>query len=107
MNPFDMNGMGGFLGGFQQKMADMKSRAENTVVEGQAAGGKVTVEVTCSYECVGIKIDPEVAKDVEILEDLVRAATNEALRKAREETKSAMGELASGLPIPPGLIPGL
>ena len=39
-----------------------------------------------------------------MLEDLMRAATNEALRKAREETKQAMGELAQGLPIPPGLL---
>ena len=107
MNPFDMNNMGAFLGGFQQRMADMKAHAEQTVVEGSAGGGKVNVKVTCSYECVGISIDPELAQDVEILEDLVRAATNEALRKAREETKSAMGELANGLPIPPGLIPGL
>jgi hypothetical protein len=107
MNPFDMNNMGSFLGGFQQRMAEMKSRAEETEVEGSAGGGKVRVKVTCSYECTGIHIDPAVAQDVDILEDLVRAATNEALRKAREETKSAMGELASGLPIPPGMIPGL
>jgi len=107
MNPFDLNNMGSFLGGFQQRMAEMKSKAEQTEVEGTAGGGKVRVRVTCSYECTGIDIDPAVATDVDILEDLVRAATNEALRKAREETKSAMGELASGLPIPPGLIPGL
>jgi nucleoid-associated protein EbfC len=107
MNPFDLNNMGSFLGGFQERMAEMKNRAENTEVEGSAGGGKVKVRVTCNYECTGIDIDPSLTEDVDILEDLVRAATNEALRQAREQTKSAMGELASGLPIPPGLIPGL
>jgi DNA-binding YbaB/EbfC family protein len=107
MNPFDSGNMGSFLGGFQQRMSDMKARAEATEVEGTAGGGKVKVRVTCNYECTGIDIDPSLTADVDILEDLIRAATNEALRRAREETKSAMGELASGLPIPPGLIPGL
>ncbi|MFT7519049.1 MAG: DNA-binding protein YbaB, partial [Kiritimatiellia bacterium] len=57
--------------------------------------------------CTDVKIAPEAYEDPELFEDLIRAATNEALRKAREETKKNMGELASGLPIPPGLIPGM
>ena len=72
MNPFDLNNMGSFLGGFQQRMAEMKSRAEQTEVEGTAGGGKVRVRVTCSYECTGIDIDPSLAEDVDILEDLMR-----------------------------------
>ena len=78
-----------------------------TVVEGSAAGGLVSVKVTCAYDCTEVKIAPEAAEDPEMLEDLVRAAMNEALRKARDTTKENMGELAQGLPIPPGLIPGM
>lgn len=107
MNPFDMGNMGALLGSFQQRMEDMKQRAKSTIVEGSAAGGLVTVKVTCAYECTEVKIAPEAAEDPEMLEDLVRAALNEALRQARETTKNNMGELAQGLPIPPGLIPGM
>ena len=107
MNPFDLNNMGAFLGGFQDKMAAMKERASSTEVEGSAGDGAVTIRVTCDYQCTGISIRPDWDGDTEMLEDLIRAALNEALRKARDQTKEAMGELASGLPIPPGLIPGL
>jgi DNA-binding YbaB/EbfC family protein len=104
MNPFDLSNMGAMLGMFQQKMDEMKQRAESTEVQGTAANGNVSVTVTCAYECTSVHIDPSVTGDPELLEDLVRAATNEALRKARETTKQNMGELAQGLPIPPGLL---
>tara|TARA_B100001989_G_scaffold244152_1_gene212593 strand:+ start:388 stop:708 length:321 start_codon:yes stop_codon:yes gene_type:complete len=104
MNPFDMGNMAGMLGMFQQRMEEMKRKSESTIVEGSAAGGLVSVKVTCAYECTEVHIDPEAAKDPEMLEDVVRAAFNEALRKARDETKRNMGDLASGLPIPPGLL---
>ena len=107
MNPFDMGNLGQMLGSFQQRMDEMKKRAESTIVEGSAAGGLVSVKVTCAYDCTEVKIAPEAAEDPEMLEDLVRAAMNEALRKARDTTKENMGELAQGLPIPPGLIPGM
>lgn len=104
MNPFDMGNMGAMLGMFQQRMEEMKKKSAETIVEGEAAGGLVKVKVTCAYECTEVAIDPKAAEDPEMLEDLVRAATNEALRKAREQTKANMGELAQGLPIPPGLL---
>lgn len=104
MNPFDGGGMGAMLGMFQQRMEEMKQKSKDTIVEGTAGGGLVSVKVTCAYECTEIAIDPKAAEDHEILEDLVRAALNEALRKAREETKQNMGQLAAGLPIPPGLL---
>ena len=104
MNPFDPANMGAMLGMFQQRMEAMKQKSKSTIVEGSAAGGLVTVKVTCAYECTEVKIDPKAAEDAEILEDLVRAAMNEALRKAREETKQNMGQLAAGLPIPPGML---
>jgi nucleoid-associated protein EbfC len=104
MNPFDASNLGAMLGNFQQRMDEMKKRAESTVVEGTAAGGLVRVKVTCAYECTEVSIDPTAAEDPEMLEDLIRAATNEALRQARETTAQNMGELAQGLPIPPGLL---
>jgi len=104
MNPFDLGNMGNMLGQFQQKMEAMKQKSKETVVEGSAGGGLVTVKVTCAYECTEVNIDPSCDGDIDMLEDLIRAATNEALRKAREETKKNMGSLAEGLPIPPGLL---
>ena len=98
MNPMDM------LAGFNQKMEEMKHRAATTEVTGEAGGGLVTVSVTCDYNCTGVHIDPKAAEDPEMLEDLIRAATNEALRQAKETTANAMGELAAGLPIPPGML---
>ena len=104
MNPFELGNMGGLLANFNQKMDAIKQQAATTQVTGSAGGGVVTVQVTCDYQCTDVHIDPQAATDAAMLEDLVRAATNEALRKAREATKQAMGELAAGLPIPPGLL---
>ena len=106
-NPFDLGGLGGLLGGFQQKMATMKQRQAETVVTGSAAGGLVTIEATCDHQITNVSISPDAAADVEMLEDLVRAAANEVLRKIQEEQASAMQGMTAGLPIPPGMIPGL
>jgi DNA-binding YbaB/EbfC family protein len=99
--------MGGLLGGLQQRMADMKEKAATTKVEGVAGGGLVTVRLTCDYHVDSVSISPDAMDDREMLEDLVRAALAEALRQAREETGKGMKAMAGGLPIPPGLIPGL
>jgi DNA-binding YbaB/EbfC family protein len=107
MNPFDLGNMGGLLGGLQQRMADMKEKAANTTVEGVAGGGLVKVSVTCDYHVDAVSISPDAMDDREMLEDLVRAALAEALRQARDETGKGMKDRAGGLPIPPGLIPGL
>lgn len=105
MNP--LGNMGGLFAGLQQRAADMKEKAANTVVEGVAGGGLVKVSVTCDYHVHGVSISPDAMDDREMLEDLIRAAMAEALRQAREETSKGMQEMAGALPIPPGLIPGL
>ena len=71
-------------------------------VEATAGGGMVTVEANGKQEIVSIKIDPEVVskEDVQMLEDLVLAACNEALRKSRELVTQEMGKLTGGLKIP-------
>jgi DNA-binding YbaB/EbfC family protein len=71
-------------------------------VEATAGGGMVTVEANGKQEIVSIKIDPEVVSkdDVQMLEDLVLAACNEALRKSRELVQQEMGKITGGLKIP-------
>jgi DNA-binding YbaB/EbfC family protein len=74
-------------------------------VEGTAGGGVVTARVNGKLEVVSVRIDPKVLADgdVELLEDLVAAAVNQGLAKAREEAARSFQDLAGGLPIPPGL----
>jgi hypothetical protein len=75
------------------------------VVVGEAGGGLVKVHATGGLTIERVEIDDSVADDTEMLEDLVVAATNDALRKARQVSKQGMSGLLAGLPIPPGLLP--
>ena len=86
----------------QQQMAAMQEEIAKKRVEATAGGGMVTVEANCKQEIVAIKIDPEVVNrdDVQMLEDLVLAASNEALRKSRELMQQELGKLTGGLKIP-------
>ena len=72
------------------------------VVEGTSGGGVVTAKANGRLELLAIRIDPKLLADgdVEILEDLVTAAANQALTKAREAAAQSMASLAGGLPIP-------
>lgn len=105
MDPFDLGNLGAMLGGFQQKLQDMKDRAANTRCTGEAAGGLVKVTLTGDYNVVGVEISDGAFQERELLEDLVRAAMAEALRKVREDIEKGMAELTGGLPIPPGMLP--
>ena len=86
----------------QQQMAALQEEVGKRKVEATAGGGMVTVEANGKQEIVAIKIDPEVVSkdDVQMLEDLVLAACNEALRKSRELVQQEMGKLTAGLKIP-------
>jgi hypothetical protein len=79
----------------QKQMADAR-------VEGNAGGGMVTVVVNGAKEVQALKIDPEVVSkdDVEMLQDLIRAALNDAYRKADEEMQKNMGGMMGGFKIP-------
>ncbi|NJD68650.1 MAG: YbaB/EbfC family nucleoid-associated protein [Candidatus Methylomirabilota bacterium] len=101
------------LGNLMKQAQRMKAEAERIQaeaaakrVEGTAGGGMVTVVCNGQGEVVSVKIDPEVAgpDELEMLQDLVVAATNEALRKARELLTQEMGRLTGGLGLPPGLV---
>lgn len=105
MNPADMGAFGVFLEGFQQRVEDMKKKAAETEVTGEASDGLVKVTVTCDYQVRRVEIAEEAMQDRELLEDLLRAATDEALRQAKETAAEAVNEVAGGLPLPPGLFP--
>src|SRR5436189_3971190 len=79
----------------QQQMAELK-------IEATAGGGMVTVVVNGSKQMLSLKIDPEVVSkdDVEMLQDLILAAINDAHRKADEEMQKTMGGMMGGLKIP-------
>ena len=86
----------------QQQMAAVQEEVGKRKVEATAGGGMVTVEANGRQEILSIKIDPEVVNrdDVGMLEDLVLAACNEALRKSREMVQQELGKLTGGMKIP-------
>ena len=86
----------------QERMAAMQEEIGKKTVEATAGGGMVTVQANGKQEILAIKIDPEVVSrdDVQMLEDLVLAACNEALRKSRELMQQELGKLTGGLKIP-------
>ncbi len=104
-----MKGFGNILKEAQKLQAQLevlREEAAKKKVEATAGGGMVTVEANGNQEVVSIKIDREVInpEDPQMLEDLVLAACNEALRKSRELVQAEMGKIAGGLRIP-GLTP--
>ena len=87
-----------------QKMQErMQEEVAQIRVEATAGGGMVTVRMDGQKNVIGVKIDPEVAGDVEMLQDMVMAACNEAIKKVDEETKQKMSGIMGGLGLPPGL----
>jgi DNA-binding YbaB/EbfC family protein len=100
----------------QQMQADMMKAQEELkreVVEASAGGGMVTVKISGDLELKELRIDPEAVdpEDVELLQDMVQAAVNEAIRSAQELAASKMGAATGGLAGPGGLgglgLPGL
>ena len=89
----------------QAKMQEMQAALEQAEVTGAAAGGMVEVTMTGKHEVRRVKIDPSLAKpdDVEVLEDLVVAACNDASTKVRGHMEEKMREITGGLQLPPGM----
>src|SRR5215475_9534482 len=87
----------------QQMQEKLQQEVALIRVEGSAGGGMVTVKMDGHKSVLGVKIDPEVAGDVEMLQDMVTAACNEAARKVDEETQKKMGGMLGGMGLPPGL----
>ncbi|PYM89312.1 MAG: YbaB/EbfC family nucleoid-associated protein [Candidatus Rokuibacteriota bacterium] len=86
----------------QAQMAALQEEVAKRKVEATAGGGMVTVEANGKQELTAVKIDPEVINkdDAQMLEDLVLAACNEALRKSRELVQQELGKLTGGMKIP-------
>ena len=83
----------------QAEMVKAQEEAQKQVVEASAGGGMVTVKVNGALEVLEIRIDPDAVDpdDVEMLQDMVQAATNEALRSAQEMVSNRMSQVTGGL----------
>lgn len=86
----------------QKQMQKMQEELEQKEIEATAGGGAISVKVNGKKEILSIDIDPEVVdpEDVEMLQDLMIAAINEALRKVDDMTSNEMGKLTGGMSIP-------
>lgn len=87
----------------QDNMKKMQEQLGSIEVEGQSGAGLVKIVMTCRNEVKRVTIDPSLlADDKDMLEDLVAAAMNDAVRKAEQTSSEKMSGLTSGLPLPPG-----
>lgn len=91
-----------------QAMQDNLKKAQDELakveVEGQSGAGLVKVLMTCKNDVKRVTIDPSLlADDKDMLEDLVAAAFNDAVRRAEALSQERMGKLTAGLPLPPGM----
>lgn len=99
-------GLGGLMKQAQQMQENMKKMQDQLAtveVEGQSGAGMVKVVMTCRNDVKRISIDPSVMDDREMLEDLIAAAVNDAVRKAEQTTQERMGGFTAGLNLPPGM----
>jgi DNA-binding YbaB/EbfC family protein len=86
----------------QERLASVQEEMAQKTIDGSAGGGMVTVTANGRQEIVSLKIEPEVVnpEDIEMLQDLVQAAVNDALRKSQEMVQQEMSKITGGLKIP-------
>ncbi len=100
------NQLAGLMKQAQQMQDNMKKAQEQLAaieVEGQSGAGLVKVLINCRNDVKRVTIDPSLlADDKDMLEDLVAAAVNDALRKAEQTSQEKMSSVTAGLPLPPG-----
>ena len=88
----------------QDNMRKMQEQLASIEVEGQSGAGMVKVVMTCRHDVKRITIDPSLlADDKEMLEDLVAAAVNDAVRRVETTVQEKMAGVTAGLPLPPGM----
>ncbi len=105
-NPFgglDLGNLQSMLGNVTQRMQQMQAEAAEITVTGQAGAGMVTAKANGRQELLEIRISEEAMEDRELLEDLITAAVNDALTRAKEAMGEKVSAMAGGLPLPPGL----
>ena len=109
MNLSDLSKMKEMMGQAKQMQEQMEKKLSETVVEASSGGGVVTVRMNGKKEVLRIRIEPtamgSTAEDLELLEDLITAAVNEAGRRADEAMKSSVAGMMGGLGLPD--LPGL
>lgn len=98
----------GNMQGMMKQAQQMQERLQQEIalirVEASAGGGMVTVKMDGQRNVLSVTIDPEAAGDVEMLQDMVMAAFNEASKKVEAESQQKMGGMLGGLGLPPGLL---
>ena len=87
----------------QQMQEKLQQEIAQIKVEATAGGGMIAVQMDGQKNLLSVKIDPEVAGDVEMLQDMILAAHSEAMKKVEEEIKQKMGGMLGGMGLPPGL----
>jgi DNA-binding YbaB/EbfC family protein len=112
---FDMfKGMGAMAGllknlpKLREEMEQLQKRMGEIIVEGDAGAGMVKVKCNGRMEITAVTINDEAMKDRELLEDLLRAAVNQALQKAKQQVAEETSKMAVGMGLPPGMgLPGI
>lgn len=87
----------------QQMQEKLQQEIAQIRVDATAGGGMITVQMDGQKNLLSCKIDPEVAGDVEMLQDMILAAHSEALKKVEAQIQQKMGGMMSGLGLPPGM----
>ena len=103
-----MPGGGGNMQAMMKQAQQMQQKLQEQIaairVEASAGGGMVSVKMDGHKNVLSVKIDPEVAGDVEMLQDMAMAAFNEAAKKVDEEAQGKMGGMLGGMGLPPGMM---
>ena len=87
----------------QQMQEKLQQEIAQIKVEASAGGGMVSVQMDGQKHLLSVKIDPEVAGDIEMLQDLIVAAASEAVKKVDGEIQQKMGGMLGGMGLPPGM----
>ena len=86
----------------QESMKKVQEQLAQTEVEGQSGAGMVKIVMTCAHDVRRVNIDPSVLDDREMLEDLIAAAVNDAVRRGEELSKEKMSGFTASMNLPPG-----
>jgi DNA-binding YbaB/EbfC family protein len=99
-------GLGGLMKQAQQMQENMKKvqdQLSTLEVEGQAGAGMVKIVMTCRHDVKRVTVDPSLLQDdKEMLEDLIAAAVNDAVRRVEATVQEKMSAITAGMPLPPG-----
>jgi nucleoid-associated protein EbfC len=101
--PANMGNMQQMMRQAQQMQQKLQEEIARIKVDASAGGGMVTVQMDGQKNLLSVKIEAEAAGDIEMLQDMIVAAANEATKKVDEEIRGKMGGMLGGMGLPPGL----